>query len=192
MIQEHDGGTAPLPGDEDWMRVALDEARQAAVLGEVPVGAVLVRDGVLLASGCNQPILLHDPTAHAEIVTLRRGGQKIGNYRLPGTTLYVTLEPCAMCVGALVHARVSRLVFGAREPKAGAVCSSTALLDSHRFNWRIGWTGGLLAAECGALVSAFFSERRRQRRTAGQERTDPAEAREAPGGERHAPVVDDD
>jgi tRNA(adenine34) deaminase len=150
--------------DRQWMRCALQEADKAGMAGEVPVGAVLVCENRLLSTGFNQPILQHDPTAHAEILALRAAAQNVRNYRLPGSTLYVTLEPCVMCVGAIVHARVSRLVFGAREPKAGAVCSCAALLDSHRFNWQVSWVGGVLAADCGNLVSDFFRQRRVARR----------------------------
>lgn len=147
-----------------WMRRALAVARRAQVAGEVPVGAVLVRDGVVLAEGWNHPIGLHDPTAHAEVQVLRAAAVLSRNYRLPRSTLYVTLEPCVMCVGAMVHARVSRLVFGAREPKAGAVCSRAHLLDEYPFNWTVAWTGGVLADECAALMSEFFAERRRLHR----------------------------
>jgi tRNA(adenine34) deaminase len=150
--------------DERWMHLALQCAARAAEAGEVPVGAIVVRDGHVLASGFNCSISSHDPTAHAEILALRAAAQNVRNYRLPGSTLYVTLEPCVMCVGAIVHARVSRLVFGAREPKAGAVCSCAALLDSHRFNWQVSWVGGVLAADCGNLVSDFFRQRRVARR----------------------------
>lgn len=150
--------------DERWMHLALQYAAQAAAAGEVPVGALLVRDGQVLASGYNRPISSHDPTAHAEIVALRSGAENVGNYRLPGSTLYVTLEPCVMCVGAIVHARVSRVVFGATEPKAGAVCSCARLFDDHTFNWRVTWRGGVLAVECGQVVSDFFRERRDSKR----------------------------
>nr|WP_256385732.1 tRNA adenosine(34) deaminase TadA [Hahella sp. CCB-MM4] len=146
--------------DERWMQEALRYARQAYDCGEVPVGAVLVLDGEMLAGGFNQPIESHDPTAHAEIVALRLACEKVNNYRIPGATLYVTLEPCAMCVGAMVHGRVSRLVYGAREPKAGAVSSQANLLDQHPFNWSIDVQGGVLQEECSAIISDFFRERR--------------------------------
>lgn len=152
------------PDDLRFMRLALELGQQAARSGEVPIGAVLVREGEVIGQGFNAPISRHDPTAHAEIQALREAAERIGNYRLPGATLYVTLEPCVMCVGALVHARVSRLVFGAREPKAGAVVSQAQLLDSHPFNWRIETEEGLLAEDCRELMSSFFAQRRAARR----------------------------
>ena len=143
------------------MRRALEEARRAAALGEVPVGAVLVDDSNrLLAAGHNQPIAARDPSAHAEIVVLRAAAQKLGNYRLPGTTLYVTIEPCVMCVGALVHARVQRLVYGAAEPKTGAIESAHRLFDRGEFNHRPQIDPGLLADECAQLMTDFFAVRR--------------------------------
>lgn len=149
-----------MHSDDDCMRHAIALAQRAAAQGEVPVGAVLVKDDVLIAEGWNQPISACDPTAHAEIVALRAAAKQLGNYRLPGTTLYVTLEPCAMCVGALVHARVARVVFGASDPKSGAVSSALALGDSDKFNHRITWQGGVLAQECGEPLRAFFRQRR--------------------------------
>lgn len=146
--------------DERWMRHALALARQAADAGEVPVGAVLVQAGAVLGEGWNQPILARDPTAHAEIVALRAAARGVDNYRLPGSTLYVTIEPCAMCAGALVHARVARLVFGAREPRAGAVASNLSLLDAPFLNHRIAWEDGPLAVEAAALLQGFFRARR--------------------------------
>ena len=146
-------------GDERWMRRALQEARRARASGEVPVGAVVVSaDGKLLGAGHNAPISECDPTCHAEIASLRAACRAAANYRLPGATLYVTIEPCTMCVGAMIHARIERLVFGATEPKAGA----SALLASTAFNWRIAVTGGVLAAECGRLLADFFQERRKR------------------------------
>lgn len=142
------------------MRRALALADRAANEGEVPVGAVVVRDGVLLGEGWNQMITAQDPTAHAEIVALRDAARVVGNYRLPGATLYVSLEPCAMCAGALVHARVAQLVFGAREPRAGVVCSNGALLDAAWFNHRVNWQGGVLGEESAARLQAFFQARR--------------------------------
>ena len=140
------------------MRRALDEAERARSRGEVPVGAVVVAaDNTLMGAGHNAPITECDPTSHAEIVALRAACKAAGNYRLPGATLYVTIEPCTMCVGAMVHARVERLVFGAAEPKAGA----SALLDSAAFNWRISVTSGVLAAECGQLLAGFFQQKRK-------------------------------
>ena len=146
--------------DEKFMREALKLARQAEAAGEVPVGAVLVKDGAVVATGWNHPIGAHDPTAHAEMVTLRAAARALGNYRLNDTTLYVTLEPCAMCAGALVHARVQRLVYGAADPKAGAAGSVFNLVRSDALNHRLEVEGGVLAEECGELLRAFFSRRR--------------------------------
>lgn len=155
-------------GDQDriWMREALDCARSAALAGEVPVGAVLVSaDGECLARAGNAQIGMHDPSGHAEILALRQAASRQGNYRLPGTTLYVTLEPCTMCCGALVHARIQRLVFAAREPKAGAVVSTVHALDNPSLNHRVEWHEGLLAEESASVLKAFFAERRRQRKS---------------------------
>ena len=149
------------PDDAHWMQLALEQARLAAAAGEVPVGAVVVQDGVVLASGYNHPIAGHDPTAHAEIGAMRAAAAALGNYRLSGATLYVTLEPCTMCVGAMIHARVARLVFGASEPRSGAVCSHFHLLDTDIYNHRIIWQGGVLAEESSALLTCFFRERRK-------------------------------
>ena len=142
------------------MRLALEQADQAAARGEVPVGAVLVRDGKVIGAGYNCPISHTDPTAHAEIQALRDAAARVGNYRLPGGTLYVTIEPCTMCLGALIHARVTRLVYGAAEPKAGVVQSQARLAESPWFNWRLEVTGGVLAGECGERMSEFFRQRR--------------------------------
>ena len=142
------------------MREALELARQAEAAGEVPVGAVLVKDGAVIGSGWNHPIGAHDPTAHAEMAALRATARVLGNYRLTDTTLYVTLEPCAMCAGALVHARVKRLVYGAADPKAGATGSVFNLAQSDALNHRLEVEGGVLAEECGELLRAFFSRRR--------------------------------
>ena len=147
--------------DQHWMSRALERARDAAASGEVPVGAVLVgADGTLLAEAGNAPIREHDPSAHAEMLALRAAGQRIGNYRLPGTTLYVTLEPCVMCAGALVHARVSRVVYAAPDPKAGACGSVFDIADSDRLNHRVAVEGGLLEDEAAALLRRFFAQRR--------------------------------
>lgn len=135
-------------------------ARQGAEQGEVPVGAVLVRDGKLLAQACNQPIALQDPTAHAEILALREAARLEGNYRLPGSELFVTIEPCIMCAGALVHGRVSRLVFAAREPKAGAVCSHFQIYEQAALNHKIQVEEGLLEAQCAQLMRDFFKKKR--------------------------------
>lgn len=146
--------------DEKFMRQALELAQQAEAAGEVPVGAVLVKDGVVIASGWNHPIGSHDPTAHAEIGTLRLAAEALGNYRLLDTTLYVTLEPCSMCAGALVHARVKRLVYGAADPKAGAAGSVFDITRAPALNHRLEVTGGVLAEECGELLKGFFARRR--------------------------------
>ncbi|MCK9563684.1 MAG: tRNA adenosine(34) deaminase TadA [Bacteroidales bacterium] len=146
--------------DSHWMALALARAQHAASIGEVPVGAVLVRDGECLAAGYNHPISACDPTLHAEIHALRLGAQAAGNYRLPGTTLYVTIEPCTMCIGAIIHARVARVVFGAREPRAGAVVSRLQLLDQSHYNHRIEWGEGVMAAESAELMRDFFRSRR--------------------------------
>jgi len=147
--------------DEDaFMRAALALAARAAGEGEVPVGAVLVKDGRVIAQGWNQPIGRHDPSAHAEMIALREAARKLGNYRLPGTTLYVTLEPCVMCAGAIIHARVSRLVFGASDPKAGAVNSVYDIISQPRLNHIVEWRGGVLEQECGAVLRDFFRARR--------------------------------
>lgn len=146
--------------DEFFMREALVLAREAWVTGEVPVGAVTVMDGKIVGRGFNSPISRHDPSAHAEVMALRDAAQKLGNYRLPGVTLYVTLEPCAMCAGAIMHARVARLVFGADDLKTGAAGSIVNLFDEARLNHHTEVSGGLLAAECGALLSDFFRVRR--------------------------------
>jgi tRNA(adenine34) deaminase len=145
--------------DEGFMREALALAQQAAAAGEVPVGAVVVKDGRIVARGYNRPISTADPTAHAEIVALRGAAAAEGNYRLPGCELYVTLEPCAMCVGAMVHARLARVVYGARDPKTGA-CGSVTDLTALPTNHQTRFEGGLLADECGALLKRFFAERR--------------------------------
>ncbi len=144
------------------MRQALELARQAATLGEVPVGAIVVRDGEIIGRGGNQPIGRHDPTAHAEVMALRDAAANVGNYRLPGSTLYVTLEPCLMCIGAIFHARVGRVVFGTRDPKTGAAGSVLNLFDESRLNHHAEVLGGVLADECGSLLSGFFAARRQK------------------------------
>jgi tRNA(adenine34) deaminase len=146
--------------DEDYMRAALDEAAAAAGRGEVPVGAVLVRAGAVVASGGNSPIASHDPTAHAEVLALRAAGQALGSYRLTDTTLYVTLEPCVMCAAAIVHARVQRLVFGAFDPRAGAAGSITNVFALPQLNHRVDVFGGVLMEDCARLLQEFFSARR--------------------------------
>jgi tRNA(adenine34) deaminase len=146
--------------DEAFMREALALAREAAGVDEVPVGAVVVIDGAIVGRGFNQPIRRHDPTAHAEVMALRDAAARVGNYRLPGSTLYVTLEPCVMCSGAIMHARVGRVVFGARDPKTGAAGSVIDLYAEARLNHHADIVGGVLAEECGALLSGFFAARR--------------------------------
>ncbi len=143
------------------MRLAIEAAGRAQALGEVPVGAVLVKNGEVIATGFNQPIGRHDPTHHAEIAALRAAAETLGNYRLPGCTLYVTLEPCVMCAGAMMHARLARVVFGASDPKTGACGSVVNLFAEDRLNHHAEITGGVLAAECGTMLSNFFAERRR-------------------------------
>ncbi len=160
--------TSETETHESWMRVALEMARTAEALGEVPVGAVLVGPGGEIARGHNAPVSDHDPTAHAEIKVLREAGRRLGNYRLPGTTLYVTVEPCTMCAGALVHARVETVVFGAREPKTGALVSRVhadggSLLAG--LNHSLILVEGVLEAECAERMTGFFDARRRTGRT---------------------------
>lgn len=150
--------------DHAMMRRAIDQARNAALHGEVPVGAVLVKDGEVIATGYNHPIGSHDPTAHAEIRALRMASEQLGNYRLTGTTLYVTLEPCMMCLGAMLHARVARVVFGAFDPKTGVCGSVLDLPAEKRLNHHTTVEGGLLAEDCGRLLQEFFAERRALRR----------------------------
>jgi tRNA(adenine34) deaminase len=147
--------------DALYMRQAIAQAHNAWALGEVPVGAVVVKDGQVIATGFNQPIGTHDPTAHAEIMALRAAASIIGNYRLPGCELYVTLEPCAMCSGAMMHARLARVVFGAADPKTGACGSIVDLFSQQKLNHHTEVTGGVLADECSALLKEFFADRRR-------------------------------
>ncbi len=148
--------------DSDFMQVALDLAQQAAAAGEVPVGAIVVKNGEIIGRGSNAPIGTHDPTAHAEIRAMRDAAQRIGNYRLVGCTLYVTLEPCAMCSGAIQHARIARLIYGASDPKTGACGSVVNLMAEPKLNHHTEVAGGILAQECGALLSNFFSARRKK------------------------------
>lgn len=150
--------------DEGFMQRALELAREGEALGEVPVGAVLVANSQVIGEGFNAPISRHDPTAHAEIVALRAAAAGLGNYRLEGATLYVTLEPCTMCVGALVHARVARVVFAAVEPKAGSLVSARRQLESGYYNHVFAFEGGLLADESGRLLSEFFRRRRAEQK----------------------------
>jgi len=147
--------------DEKFMVLALDLAKQAACENEVPVGALIVIDGKVIGEGYNQPIARSDPTAHAEMIAMRAAARKITNYRLLNASLYVTLEPCAMCAGAMVHARINRLIYGATDPKAGAISSVFQLATSSQLNHQIDCVGGLLADECGALLRQFFRSRRK-------------------------------
>jgi tRNA(adenine34) deaminase len=147
--------------DERWMRAALALAHDAESRGEVPVGAIIVHEGRIIGHGGNRPIAQADPTAHAEIVALREAAVTLGNYRLPGCALYVTLEPCAMCAGAIMHARLARLVFGANDPKTGACGSVVDLFAEPRLNHHTDVARGVLADECGALLSSFFAKRRK-------------------------------
>ncbi len=152
--------SSPVLSDEDWMRRALSLAMRAQEAGEVPVGAILVKGNVCLGEGWNSPIATNDPSAHAEINALRRSGAVLRNYRLIDTTLYATLEPCVMCMGAIIHARVGRLVFGAYDPKRGAVESVLQLSHCEWSNHTIEWRGGVLSEPCGALLKKFFTARR--------------------------------
>ncbi len=155
-----------MENDVDFMRLALDLARQAGAVDEVPVGAIVVRNGEVIGRGFNQPIGNHDPSAHAEIMALRDAARQAGNYRLVDCTLYVTLEPCAMCAGAIMHARIARVVFGARDPKTGACGSVVDLFGEERLNHHADVEGGVLAVECGAMLSSFFAARRNRTLTA--------------------------
>ncbi|MCQ9374990.1 tRNA adenosine(34) deaminase TadA [Methyloversatilis sp. XJ19-13] len=155
-----------IESDLAFMNEALALAREAGALGEVPVGAVVVCDGEIVGRGYNRPIMANDPTAHAEVMALRAAGQALDNYRMPGCTLYVTLEPCAMCSGAIQHARIARVVFGARDLKTGACGSVTDLFAEARLNHHATVESGLLEAECGRLLSDFFAARRRRTDTA--------------------------
>ena len=154
----------PISGDVVFMREALQLARQAEAVGEVPVGAIVVKDGAVIGRGFNAPISRHDPSAHAEMMALREAARHLGNYRLVGCELFVTLEPCVMCVGAMFHARVARVVFGARDPKTGACGSVVDLFAEQRLNHHAEVSGGVLAEECGLVLSNFFAMRRAQQR----------------------------
>jgi tRNA(adenine34) deaminase len=164
IASRSDVGTPGNPGEalppEHWMEAALALARQAQARGEVPVGAVVVRDGAIIGRGGNAPIAANDPTAHAEIAALREAARALGNYRLPECDLYVTIEPCAMCAGAILHARIRRLVFGARDPKTGACGSVVDLFAERRLNHHTTVTGDIASEACGRLLSDFFVARR--------------------------------
>ncbi len=151
-----------MRNDDDFMRVALALARQAELSGEVPVGAIVVKNGTIIGRGSNAPISRHDPSAHAELLALRDAAQHLGNYRLIGCELFVTLEPCVMCVGAMFHARIARVVFGASDLKTGACGSVLNLFTEQRLNHHAEMTAGILAEECGQLLSSFFAARRAQ------------------------------
>lgn len=168
---EREGASA---AEHRFMTLALEQARLAWLEGEVPVGAVVVKDGEVIATGYNGPIGRHDPTAHAEIVALRAAAEKLGNYRLPGCELYVTLEPCIMCSGAMMHARLARVVYAATDPKTGACGSVLNLFDEDKLNHHTGVLGGVMAEEASSLLKAFFAERR-------------AAARKLPGPDSTAP-----
>ena len=146
--------------DADYMKIALEEAQKAAEKDEVPVGAVVVLSGRIIGRGHNMPITLHDPSAHAEMLALREAAKTIGNYRLTGAELYVTLEPCIMCAGAIIQARLARVIFGASDPKYGAVTSLYQVLTDPRLNHRVNVTEGILKEECGEIISRFFREKR--------------------------------
>lgn len=160
MRRPGDAVTDDVDLDERMMRAAIALARDGERLGEVPVGAVVVLDGAIAGRGFNQPVGSHDPTAHAEIVALRDAGRQLGNYRLAGSTLYVTIEPCQMCVGAMIHARVERVVYGTPEPKAGAIQSAMRAHEHPALNHRLTATGGVLEDDCRALMQEFFKARR--------------------------------
>jgi tRNA(adenine34) deaminase len=146
--------------DEKFIRIAIEEAEKAFASGEVPVGAVITLDGNVIAKAHNSPISMNDPTAHAEILAIRKAADFMGNYRLAGTVLYVTIEPCVMCAGAIIQARISRVVFGACDPKGGGVVSLYNMLADRRFNHSVDVTGGILKKECGEILSRFFREKR--------------------------------
>lgn len=156
-------GKGYTPIDIDWMSKALVLAEQAGREGEVPVGALLVKGGAVIGEGFNSPITTCDPTAHAEIMALRNAAANMNNYRLPDTTLYVTIEPCTMCIGAMIHARVARLVYGAKEPRAGAVESQLKLPELTHYNHKLDVVGGVLEKECSDLISTFFRDKRSQK-----------------------------
>lgn len=176
------GSRTPQKTDEDFMRLALAEAGKAAALGEVPVGAVIVHDGEVIATGFNQPIGTHDPSAHAEMRALRLAAEKLGNYRLPGCELYVTLEPCIMCAGAIMHARLARVVYAAADPKTGAAGSVINPFADGRLNHHTEVTGGVLAAEASSMLSDFFAKRRHEQKAARQRQIQETESGAAETG----------
>ncbi len=160
MTEVRQESLRPEAADEKWMRLALDEAGQGLAAGEVPVGAVIVQDGAVLGRGHNAPIALNDPSAHAEMIALRAAAALRRNYRLTGATLYTTLEPCLMCAGAIIQARLDRVVFGARDPKNGAAVSLYRLFEDRRLNHSVAVTEGILGAACAEILSGFFREKR--------------------------------
>jgi tRNA(adenine34) deaminase len=162
MLTSSQNHGSTLSRDADnWMRVALEHARLALAAGEVPVGAVIVKDGEIIGTGFNRNLTDNDPTAHAEVIALREAAARLGNHRLPGCTLVCTIEPCAMCAGAMVHARISRLIYGASDPKAGAAGSVLEITNHPRLNHRIDVISGVLADECSELLRNFFAEKRK-------------------------------
>jgi tRNA(adenine34) deaminase len=167
-IEVSEGGEAPADPDQTFMRLALDQAHNAWALGEVPVGAVIVKDGAVVATGFNQPIGQSDPTAHAEIQAIRAAADRLGNYRLSGCSLYVTLEPCPMCAGAIQQARIERLVYGAPDPKTGACGSVVDLFAERRLNHHTSLRSGVLEQACASTLSRFFAERRAQQQGGGE------------------------
>ena len=166
-IEVSEGGEAPIDPDQIFMRLALDQAHNAWALGEVPVGAVIVKDGTVIATGFNQPIGQSDPTAHAEVQAIRAAADWLGNYRLTGCSLYVTLEPCPMCAGAIQQARIERLIYGASDPKTGACGSQIDLFSDRRLNHHTSVRSGVLEQVCAATLSRFFAERRAQQQSDG-------------------------
>jgi tRNA(adenine34) deaminase len=168
-IEVAEGGAPQVDSDETFMRLALDQAHNAWALGEVPVGAVVVKDGAVIATGFNQPIGHSDPTAHAEIQAIRAASDWLGNYRLTGCSLYVTLEPCAMCAGAIQQARIARLVYGAPDPKTGACGSVIDLFSNERLNHHTTVRSGVLLQACSSTLSEFFAERRAQQQESSED-----------------------
>lgn len=161
MLDPQHARMTPARTDTEWMRLALEEANAAAASGEVPVGALVIRQGEIVGRGNNRNLRENDPTAHAEIIALRDAAARMRNHRLPGCTLYATIEPCAMCAGAMVHARIARLVYGAHDPKAGAAGSVLEVINHPRLNHKMEFTGGVLEEDCAELLRKFFQERRK-------------------------------
>lgn len=168
LVSSQNDGSIVSPDDARWMQLALEQAQLALEAGEVPVGAVIIKDGQPVGSGFNRNLMDKDPTAHAEVVALRQAAARLGNHRLPGCTLVCTIEPCAMCAGAMVHARISRLVYGAADPKAGAAGSVLEITNHPRLNHHLEVTPGVLAEECSELLRDFFAERRKLSEESGK------------------------